>query len=257
MKKSTLFILAAVLILWLCIAVIKPLDGRVFIDSNEKPKDFISAIINNFDKSKTYKYASLKGINHIKLIGYPNKNAFIEFVQSDSNKVYIMENNRYVPYDFENSDDTLLIKLNESDFKAIYIYTDSSLKTLILDKLNASLRSVPREGNLSSFENLIVQNQSQIIGSNESRDNLHKINPIKITVKDKSRLEFNGSTYSNIDLKLNNGMFTLSERTSIDTLNANLQGLSNIRIGKYPDDKRVNALTLTGNLDYYNQKKPK
>ncbi|WP_156306142.1 hypothetical protein [Sphingobacterium endophyticum] len=256
MKKSTLFIMAAVLILWLCLAVIKPLDGRVFIDSNEKPKDFISGIINNFDKSKTYKYASLKGINHIKLLGYPNKNAFIEFVQSDSNKVYLMENNRYVPYDFENSADTLVIKLNESDFKAIYIYTNSSLKTLILDKLNASLRSVPREGNLSSFENLIVQNQSQIIGSNESRDNLHKINPIKITVKDKSHLEFHGSTFCSIDLKLNNGMLILNEGSFIDTLNANLQGLSNIIIGKYPDDKRVKFLEISGNLDYYNKRKP-
>jgi len=72
----------------------------------------------------------------------------------------------------------------------------------------------------------------------------------------KSKVNLDNISFSKLDVKLNDGMLEVFNNNHIDSLNADLQGLSNIIVGKHPEDKRVKSLVLSGNLDYYNSRRP-
>jgi len=258
MKKNIIFLTASILLLWLAYIVIKPLNGEVFIDpKTNKPKDFVSAFIQKLDQSNEIDNPSLEDIKHIKLIG-GEKQAFVYIEYSDTAKITELINNRLSKYNYKKTKDSLIINLNQKNYVNINIVLNPNQEySLTLDKLKGGLRLNPGDSSTLGFTTLNLSNNSSLRAYNSSRENQYFFKPISLNIEGKSKIELENIRLSSLNVKLNNGLFVLENTGTIDSLNADLQGLSNIIVGKYPEDKRVKSLALTGDLDYYNKRKPK
>lgn len=258
MKKSNILLFTSILIIWIIYVFMEPLKGNVFIDkATEKPKDIFSAMILKLDKTNEIKYAKLDGISHIKIIGN-NENLYTYISYSDSTSAKASSMGQYKDLHYEKNKDTLIITIQPNEQRSLNINVNPSKSyslTFVGTKGNITVE--PYGNPTNGINSINLKNASKINLSINTREKISPLSAIKLSVEGKSRFEIDNFLTKKLDVKLNNGLLVLEKNTQVDSLNADLQGLSNIIIGKYPEDKQVNTLTLTGNLDYYNQKKPK
>lgn len=258
MKKSTIYLLSSGLILWLFYLVIEPLGGMVYMDStNKNPKEFISAFMKSLDRSDEIDRANLEGINHIKIIG-KDGNIYSSIEYADSTKITAFSQNQMESYNYKKVQDSLIISIDAKKNRVLKMTLNpKATYTLTFDHVKGSFSWEPGDSTSHSFSKVDVLNGSDLRLTNRSRDNNIIYNPLKFQVSGKSKVELNPIAFKKVDLQLNSGLFILENGSHIDSLQADLQGLSNIIVGHYPKDKRVGDLQLSGDLDYYQKRKPK
>lgn len=258
MKKSNILLFTSILIVWIFYVFMEPLKGNVFIDKlTGKPRDLFSAMIQKLDKTNEIKYAKLDGINHIKVIGN-NENLYTDIYYSDSTSAKASWMGQYKDLHYEKIKDSLIITVQPNERRSLDLNVDPNKSyTLTFVGTTGSLGIAPDDSPTNGVNSIYLKNASKIKLSINSREKITPYSALKLNVDGKSRFEIDNFSTQKLDVKLNNGLLVLEKNTQVDSLNADLQGLSNIIIGKHPEEKRVNSLTLTGNLDYYNQRKPK
>jgi len=261
MKKSIILFIVACSIMWLAYFTISPLKGFVFTEENDgiTPKDAISTLIAKFDKSKNFKPIPLNSINNINIIG-ENENVNINVNYGTTQELVIQNDEGKLSSEPRIKGKDLTIKLGSEKNKSINITLDSNAnKKLSLQGLNSSIMINSQDYRVGLLNEINIGNKSKIdfsiMGSEYPKT--YFMTPLNIQVTGKSKLNFSSVPILNLNIKLDNGLFNLKEGYLVDTLKADLKGLSNIIIGKYPEDKKVKSLIISGDLDYYNQKKPK
>lgn len=258
MKKSNIIYITALTILWLIYLVIKPLQGYIYADPiSNKPKDFVSAIVKTFDHTDKIETPSLKDIKNIKLKG-ESKGGSIMVDYNDTAKITFLENNQTTSFKYKIIGDTIEVEMDKNGYMAIKLdLNPTESYNLIIENMNPRIALNPGDSSTFGINNIAIRNNSDVFIYNFSRDFQNFNHPFTLSISDKSKLRIDNLKFKKLSANINNGLLTIENSSHIDSLNADLQGLSHIIIGKYPDDKRVDYLNLSGNLDYYNAHKPK
>ncbi len=258
MKKSNILLFSALAILWLVCLVIKPLQGIVFADPlSREPRDLVSAFVKNFDQTDKIEKVSLDGIKHIKIIGF-DKNTFLSVGYADTTLISAKLSNQVINFVHKKIGDTLQVTPTKKLFSSVELTLNpDQAYSITLENFNGSIEIIPTDSIAKGLNKIAVLKNSTIRIRNYSRESQNFSNPFNMQIAGKSKVNVDNISFSKLDVKLNDGMLEVLNNNHIDSLNAELQGLSNIIVGNYPEDKRVKSLALSGNLDYYNSKKPK
>ncbi len=257
MKKSNILLFTALAILWLVCLVIKPLQGIVFADPlSHEPRDIVSAFVKNFDNSDKMEKVSLDGIKNIKVIGY-DKNTFLSVGYADTTSISVKQSNQLINFDHKKIGDTLQVTLSKKVFSDVeLILNPEQTYSLTVENFRGSIEIIPTDSVAKGLNKIAVLKNSSPRIRNYSRESQNFSNPFSMQIAGKSKVNLDNISFSKLDVKLNDGMLEVFNNNHIDSLNADLQGLSNIIVGKHPEDKRVKSLVLSGNLDYYNSRRP-
>lgn len=258
MKKSNILLLTALAILWLVCLVIKPLQGVVFADPlSHEPRDIVSAFVKNFDNTDKMEKVSLDGIKNIKIIGY-DKGAFLSVVYADTTQISVKQSNQVINFDHKRIGDTLQVTLSQKVYSRVELTLNPQESYgLTLEHYRGSIEIIPTDSIAKGLNKITVLKNSSSKIRNYSRESQNFSNPFSMQISGKSKITFDNLSFNKLDVTLNDGLLEVFNNNHIDSLNADLQGLSNIIVGKYPEDKRVKSLVLSGNLDYYNSRRPK
>ncbi len=259
MKKSMLLLLIATATIWLLSLVIKPLRGHVYVKDNVSyvPKDGLSKAIASLNKIGDAKPYHLEKIQHVRIVGGQG-NTMVSFNQGDTATLQLSNNKGNISFAPTIEKDTLILTITEDEFHQVEISLgDLGLQSITLDGVTGTCYLPQQLVNNAWIGVLNITNASNVTLWKPSRAETTFYPTLNLEIKGKSLLEAEQIRIQNLNVKMNNGMFKFEPKNACDTLRADLQGLSNIKVGNYPTQSGVKVLELTGNLDYYNSKRPK
>jgi len=252
MKKSLILFLIAFATIYFGYFINQHFLGMVYYkeSSNKDPKNWFSKLMKDLDQPDSMKIASLDKINHI-VINHSSKFNSVRIVPNQQNNLSIQSGKTNYAFDRTIINDTLSINLNDKNYLEIIIFLDQEHQPSLI--FNESHATVMFENIPEDFKGL-----SSIYAKNESTIDINKafyqqnsvINSLSLYADSKSKFSIRNITANKLNAKLDNGMIDYYKECDIDSIQAELIGLSHIRglknEGKFKDIK------LSGDLSYYN-----
>ncbi|MFZ4262623.1 hypothetical protein ACFRAE_11310 [Sphingobacterium sp. HJSM2_6] len=252
MKKSLILYLLGTFIFIIGFFFQIKLLGKVFINDEYKrePRNWYSSIMKNLDQPDSLKIASLDQINTIVIKGSTNFN-IIRILFNKENNFRINKNGRNYAYKREIINDTLFIPINNDAVHEFIIHLKNDHEpNIILDNCWANIQMESVNSNSVNNPKIHLKNKSYAIISKSNNDDDLKINTLNLIADSKSTFSLSDITANKLNAKLDNGMIDYYKECDIDSIQAELIGLSHIRglknEGKFKDIK------LSGDLSYYN-----
>ncbi len=263
MKNTNIFILITLLILCSGFFLLAPLSGLLRIDpilsskdlkADPVTKDPISKFMLHFSHDVTADPISLDDIDDIVINGNGDKDLVLLEINEDDEKArlecmspyYLME----VDHQIKNRQ--LILNLQGSKIKKIVISLSAQkIKSLLLNNLNGQVEYSSRDTVTTSIESFTISKNSTIAFHEYYRDPIKIVSTLNVNLKDESKLSFQGYNIHRLNANIENSLIDVSNVSKIDSLDAQLSGLSHIRGLK--KSKVVNQIGLGGNLDYYNK----
>lgn len=271
MKKANIFILIALFIFLLGSQVLKPLSGKIYANQTLDPitgelkvqtHDPLSKFMWNFSKEITAKPISLEQIDHIVIDGPKKNTRFLQgpyygqlsITNSVENYFYCNKNNYLVDINHEIKDRTLFIHTDNSNMGAMNLNLGSkTLKSITVNGMAMRLYYEVADSNHRAFETLYANQKSNLtLEPIFFRDKTQTINYLNLSLSEESTLKINKVFVKKIEAKLDNSMMDISEVERIDSLQADLNGLSHIRGTKKAKSNKA-FVQVSGNLDYFNK----
>lgn len=261
MKKANLYILSAGILSFLGFYLLTPLSGRIFIHSSNQTnhpktqplaKDPLSKFMLNFSNEITADPISLDAIDHIILLGEGNEERpTVEVTFEDSARVECLSPYYLVETEHQIDDRTLTIKINDKKNNKIRLLLNHKNRTVTMRNLHAYVRYDQRTSLENMMPQYIFSKRSDVIflspySGQEPRDLI-----VDLKIDEQSKVKFLNTSIQQASVTLNDGLLDLTLVDRLDTLSADFQGLSHILGVKKKEN--IASLTLTGNLDYYNQ----
>lgn len=271
MKKANIFILIALFIFLLGSQVLKPLSGKIYAKQTLDPitgelkvqtHDPLSKFMWNFSKEITAKPISLDNIDHIVIDGPKKYTRFLQgpyygrlsITNSIENYFYCNKNSYLVDINHEIKDKTLFIHADNTNMGAMNLNLgNKTLKSITVNGMAMSLYYEVADSNHRAFETLYANQKSNLsLEPIFFRDKTQTISYLNLSLSEESTLKINKIFVKKIDAKLDNSMMDISEVERIDSLQADLKGLSHIRGTKKAKSNKA-FVQVSGNLDYFNK----
>ncbi|GAA4132914.1 hypothetical protein GCM10022216_04480 [Sphingobacterium kyonggiense] len=270
MKKANYYILTGILVFVLGFYVLKPLSGKINGSyRTEKdgqvtllPKDHLSDFMLLFSKKQTAKPIPLDNIDHIVLNGIVEKSNWLynpiagnlEIHTDGVNKIQFNNRPYLVEVDHEVKNRTLYIQLNTDAIFGMELHLGKTpLQSLTINGQDLDIFYQDIDTISPALQSFIINKKSNVsFGSGNIRGGSKSENSLNIQVNDESTVNLKNSRINRLNVKLNNSLLVLGDIMRLDTLHADLNGLSHIRGARKLDYDGKTSIKLTGNLDYYN-----
>ena len=271
MKKANIFILIALFIFLLGSQVLKPLSGKIYANQTLDPitgelkvqtYDPLSKFMWNFSKEITAKPISLEQIDHIVIDGPKKNTRFLQgsfssqlnIQNTGGNNFYCRKNNFLVDIDHEIKDRTLFIHADNSNMFGMNVNLENkTLKSISINGMAMRLFYKEADSSQRAFETLYANKKSQLtLEPIYYREETQTIKNMNLSLSEESTFKFNNVIVKKIEAKLDNSMMDISEVERIDSLQADLKGLSHIRGTKKAKNNKA-FVQVSGNLDYFNK----
>ncbi len=263
MKKTNIYIFLTMFILFLGFTLLAPLSGRIRIDPNQSSLDLkadpvttdpISKFMLHFSHDVTADPISLDDIDDIVINGNGDKDLVLLEINEDDEKARVECMSPYylMEVDHQIKNRQLILNLQGSKIKKIVISLSAQkIKSLLLNNLNGQVEYSSRDTVATSIESFTISKNSTIAFHEYYRDPIKIVSTLNVNLKDESKLSFKGYNIHRLNANIENSLIDVSNVSKIDSLDAQLSGLSHIRGLK--KSKVVNQIGLGGNLDYYNK----
>lgn len=261
MKKANLYILSAGVLLFLGFYLLTPLSGRIFVNpsiqadnpqTQPRAKDPLSKFMLNFSNEVTADPISLDAIDHIILQGQGNGDrSTIEVLFGDSTRVECLSPYYLVDTEHQIDDRTLLIKVNGKKPNKTRLFLNHRDRTITMSNLHAYVRNDQRASSEHIVPQYVFSKKSDVIFLGSYRDQEPRDLIVDLKIDEQSKVQFLNTSIQQASVKLNDGLLDLAFVDRLDSLSADLQGVSHIMGIKRMEN--IASLKLTGNLDYYNQ----
>lgn len=259
MKKSTIYILSAALIIFIGLFILHPLSGNILTSSYEskEPIGTISKLMMKLGKPDTVQPTNLQHIEHIIINGSgKGQRGFIEIRQGDKNQIWKAKTPYLATLNSKIEGNTIIInETNDSYFNLHLNIASPSIKSITLN-------------NASFYCDVIAQGESQVtmpqinVGKNGTlniRTGTDRqqmlLSKLKIEAKEESIVKLANLKIQDLNATLTNARMDLSPNLIADSVNINLQGLSHVIRPR--DSKNISVFNLTGETAYYDARYPK
>ncbi len=262
MKKTNIFIFLTMFILFLGFTLLAPLSGRIRIDPNQSSLDLkadpvttdpISKFMLHFSHDVTADPISLDDIDDIVINGNGDKDLVLLEINEDDEKARVECMSPYylMEVDHQIKNRQLVLNLKGSKIKKIVISLSAQkIKSLLLNNFNAQVEYSSKDTVATSIESFTIAKYSDIAFHDYSGA-IKIASTLNVNLKEESKLRFLGYQIHRLNANIENSLIDVSNVSKIDSLDAQLSGLSHIRGLK--KSKVVNQIGLSGNLDYYNK----
>ncbi len=252
MKKSLILYIIGAFVFFIGFFFEREYLGKVYFKDEhlKEPRNWYSSIMKNLDQPDSLKIASLDHIENIVIIGASSYN-IIRIYYNNNNSLSINKSGHNYAFKRELINDTLIIPINNDAVHEFIINLKSDHEpNIILDHCWANIQIENVNSNSVNNPNIHLENKSYALIRKSRKEDSLNINTLNVIADSESSFDIGELTANKLKLRLNNSMMGYLKEGKIDTIHAELVGLSHIRGLK--KEVKFKDLKLTGDLTYYN-----
>lgn len=259
MKKSTIYILSAALIMFIGLFILHPLTGNILTSSYEskEPIGAMSKLMMKLSKPDTVKPTNLQPIEHIIINGAgKGQRGIIEIRRGDENQLWKAKTPYLEAINSKIEGNTIIInETNDTYFNLHLRLASPSIKSITVNNTSISCDLIPQDESQFTIPQINLGKNANLNIKTRLGIPQMLLSKLEISAKEESIVKVANLKIQDLNATLTNARMDLSPDLIADSVNINLQGLSHVIRPR--DSKNISVFNLSGETAYYDARYPK